>query len=265
MKRISVTVLQALSIVLLLGVLSVEMTLAQAPGTSSQQPGIPGEWVSLTIVSVKPEMMVEFQNFMRSTTNPALRKGGLKWRSVWQSTSAAGDAFEFVIVSPIATLAEFDGPSHLEKGLGKEGFAAWQAKAGSFVNSVRRFVVRTRPDLSVEGKMTGPPKLAVVHAAQITPGRGQDYENYLKNDFLPAMKKAGATYMVSQTVFGGDANEYVSLTLRENFAEIAKGPVLVLALGPEEARKVMEKMPSGVVIRQERTFARFVPELSFME
>jgi hypothetical protein len=63
----------------------------------------------ITVVSVKPEMMLEFQNFMKNTTNPALKKGGLAWREVWQTTGAAGDAFEYVLVSPVGKLAEFDG------------------------------------------------------------------------------------------------------------------------------------------------------------
>src|SRR5215216_5589059 len=142
----------------------------------------PPEFLSITVVSVKPEMMVEFQNFMKNTTNPALKKGGLKWREVWQSTGAAGDAFEYVLVTPVTKLADFDGPGALEKGLGPQGLPAWQTKAGSLVNSVRRFIIRTRPDLSFAAQRTGAPKLAVVHFVHVAPNRNADYENFLKND-----------------------------------------------------------------------------------
>ena len=118
---------------------------AQNPTPTPQAAPTP-EFLSITAVSVRPEMMMEFQNFMKNTTNPALKKGGLKWREVWQNTAAAGDAFEYVIVSPVGKFAEFDGPGALEKGLGPQGLPAWQTKAGSLVNSVRRFIIRTRPD-----------------------------------------------------------------------------------------------------------------------
>lgn len=240
-----------------------EQSNAQTPTPTPQAAPTP-EFLSVTVVSVKPEMMTEFQNFMKNTTNPALKKGGLKSREVWQNTTAAGDAFEYVLVTPVGKLAEFDGPSAIEKGLGAEGFAAWQTKAGSLVNSVRRFIIRTRPDLSFAGQRTGPPKLVVIHFVQVAPNRNADYENYLKNDFVPAMKQAGVTYLVSQTIFGGNANEYITLTMRDTFAELDKGPVLVQALGAEGAQKLNQKLPAGTVVHLDRSLTKFVPELSIM-
>jgi hypothetical protein len=240
-----------------------EQALAQNPSPTPQAAPTP-EFLSITVVSVKPDMMVEFQNFMKNTTNPALKKGGLTWREVWQNTGAAGDAFEYVLVSPVAKLAEFDGPSALEKGLGAQGFAAWQTKASSLVNSVHRFIIRTRPDLSFAAQRTGAPKLAVVQFIDVAPNRNNDYENFLKNDFVPVMKQAGVTYLVSQTIFGGNGNEYITLTMRDSFADLDKGPVLTQALGQEGAQKLMQKMPPGAVLNVERSITKFVPELSIM-
>ncbi len=249
--------------VLILMAASSPQSVAQTPSSTPQAAPTP-EFLSITVVSVKPEMMIEFQNFMKTITNPALKKGGLKWREVWQNTGAAGDAFEYVLVAPVGKLAEFDGPSALEKGLGPQGVPAWQAKAGSLVNSVRRFIIRTRPDLSFVPQRAGAPKLAVLHFVHIAPNRNNDYENYLKNDFVPVMKQAGVTYQVSQTIFGGNANEYITLTMRDTFADLDKGPVLVQALGQEAAERLMQKMPMGTVVHLERSLARFVPELSIM-
>jgi hypothetical protein len=255
--------LPAFSLALIFMAAPGQQSAGQTPTPTPQaQPA--SEFLSLTVVSVKPEMMVEFQNFMKSTTNPALKKGGIKWRNVWQNTTLGGDAFEYALVSPVGKLAEFDGPSALEKGLGAQGFPAWQTKAGSLVNGVRRFIIRTRPDLSFEAQRTGPPKLAVVTFIHVAPNRNNEYENYIKNDFLPAMKQAGVTYLVSQTIFGGDANEYITLTMRDSFADLDKGPVLVQALGQEGAQKVLQKLPAGVVVHVERSLTRFVPDLSIM-
>ncbi len=209
-------------------------------------------------------MVTEFQNFMKNTTNPALKKGGLPWRAVWQSTPAAGDAFEYVLVTPMGSFSEFDGPLPIEKGLGAQGFVAWQAKAGSLVNSVRRLIVRSRPDLSFEAKRTGPPKLAVVSTVHVALNRNDDFENYLKNDFLPVMKQAQVTYTVSQAIFGDDANMYVTLTMRESFADLDKGPVVNQVLGAEGAQKLLQKLPAGTVTHVERSITRFMPELSLM-
>ena len=236
---------------------------AQNP-TPTPQAGPAPEFLAVTVISVKPDMMIEFQNFMKNTTNPALKKGGVTSREVWQNTGAAGDAFEYVFVTPLPKLAVYDGPSPLEKGIGAQGFAAWQTKAGSLVNSVRRFIIRTRPDLSFAAQRTGAPKLAVVQFIDVAPNRNNDYEDFLKNDFVPVMKQAGVTYLVSQTIFGGNGNEYITLTMRDSFADLDKGPVLTQALGQEGAQKLMQKMPPGAVLNVERSITKFVPELSIM-
>ncbi len=238
-------------------------SVGQTPTPSPQAAPAP-EFLSVTVVSVKPEMMTEFQNFMKNTTNPALKKGGLKYREVWQNTGAAGDAFEYVLVTPLAKFADFDGPSALEKGLGPQGMPAWQTKAGSLVTSVRRFIIRTRPDLSFAAQRTGAPKLAVLHFVRVAANRNNEYESFLKNDFVPVMKQAGVTYLVNQTIFGGDANEYITLTMRDSFADLDKGPVHIQALGQEAGQKLMQKMPAGAVTQLERSITVFVPELSIM-
>ena len=69
---------------------------------------------------------------------------------------------------------------------------------------------------------------------------------------------------MSQTVFGGDANEYVSLTLRDTFADLDKGPIAVQVLGAEGAAKLLQKIPAGTVVRTERSLIRYVPELSIV-
>jgi hypothetical protein len=252
--------LPAFSLVLVFTAAFCTQSVAQTPTPTPAQPA--PEFLALTSVSVKPEMMGDFQNFMKNTTNPALKKGGVKWRDVWQNTTAAGDAFEYVMVAPIGKFAEYDGPSALEKGLGAQGLPAWQTKASSLVNSVHRSIIRTRPDLGFEGQQTGPPKLAVVTYVHVAPNRNSEFENYLKNDYAPAMKQAGVTYLVAQTIFGGDANEYITLTMRDSFTDLDKGPVLVQALGAEGAQKLLQKLPAGVVAHVERSLIRFVPDLS---
>src|SRR6185295_11051490 len=92
------------------------------------------ELLSVTVLSVKPEMLADFQNFTKAETNPALRKGGQKWRDVWRTTGAAGDPFEFIIVSPIDNLKQYEGQTPLLKALGKQGFKAWEEKSYRFVN-----------------------------------------------------------------------------------------------------------------------------------
>ena len=78
------------------------------------------------------------------------------------------------------------------------------------------------------------------------------------------MKQAKVPYLVNQTLFGGNANAYVTLTLRDSFADLDKGPVVTQALGQEGAEKLYKNLPPGTVVHLERSLSRFVPELSIM-
>lgn len=266
MKRFFPKVSFGLSgVVLMLLALPVQPGLAQKkpqPKAPAAQPPAPSQWLSINVVRVKPDMLTEYQDFVKKELIPTLQKGGVKERNAY-TTAFFGEAFEYVYVTPIESFAQYDGQSPIVKALGEEGARAFGAKARRLIVSTRTFAIQTRPDLSYTGKMTGQPKYAVINSIQIAPGRNAEFENIIKNDVVPAMKKAEVVgYLVSQTAFGGDVNEYTSLTLYDNFADIGKGSPLVLALGQEGFNRLRQKT-AGIIVRHERSVARYVPELSF--
>src|SRR5262245_14541443 len=143
--------------------------------------------LSLQFLRIKPGMGPEWQEFRKSETLPALRKAGVKDQEVW-ATAIFGEG-GYVIVTPIESLAQYDGPSPAVRALGQEGARAYAAKAARFVESAHSEAIETRPDLSIEPKSGWEPKLAVVTTTTIAPGRDDDYENFIKTAVLPAIKK----------------------------------------------------------------------------
>ena len=60
---------------------------------------------------------------------------------------------------------------------------------------------------------------------------------------MPAMRKAEVEeYLVHQTVFGGDANEYVTIAMFRKFADLDRGSPLVRALGEDGTRALIGKL-----------------------
>src|SRR4030095_7082198 len=100
----------------------------------------------------------------------------------------------------------------------------YQAKSRRCVVSSQTFAEVGRLDLSYMGKMasmTGPPKLAVVTSLSILPGRALAFENLVKTEVVPVMKKADVIgYFVSQSMFGGDAWGYTSVVFYNTFEGI---------------------------------------------
>lgn len=256
-----------LSILLLLGAASMRGSSVRAQNTQKTQPAKQASeqpsWIHIVVVRVKPEMVPEFLKLAKETM-PAHRKAGVEWRDFWV-TETFGNFSEFTIVTPFEKFAQFDSGSMLEQGMGKAAFEEWQAKIRKVVEGVTSYAVYTRPDLGFHGDMTEAPKFGVTFTVRVAPGREQEYENHLKNDYLPVFKRAGMKALfVGQTVFGGNVDEYMGLTLIDNLADIDKGPPIRRVLNEAEAEKLMKKLPPGVVVSQTRSLVRYLPELSYM-
>jgi len=250
-----------LGVVLWLGYAASAQTPAQkSPQTKPEAAAAP-QFMTVNVVHVKPEMAVEWEEFQKKETIPTLQKAGIQQRDAWRTVF--GENYEVAFVTSMGSLAVRDEPNPIVKALGEEGARTYAAKNRRFIASSRSLVIRTRPDLSYAPPSSEPPKLAVLSSLSIAPGHMTDYENHVKTDVLPIQKKAQSLgYLVSQTIFGGDGNEFVTLTLVNSFADLDKGPAAVRVLGADGAAKLSAKT-SGIITRSERIVIRYDPELSF--
>ncbi|MFY9611195.1 MAG: hypothetical protein WAU45_21615 [Blastocatellia bacterium] len=223
------------------------------------------EWFSVAVVRVKPDMVGEWEDLQKNVVNPALKKAGVKERSIFQ-TAIFGESYEYVVITPIATLSQYDeARSPLRNALGEDTWREYLTKSRRCIQSAHTYGDQTRPDLSYFGKMASmtAPKLAVVNTISVAPGRAAAFESFLKTEILPVMKKADVLgYFVSQTVFGGDVNSYTSVLFQDSFAEIGKGSPLLRVLGAKGLESLGLKY-AGLVLHQERAIVRFNPDLSF--
>jgi hypothetical protein len=219
--------------------------------------------IDITFISVKPEMVSDFENMFKTDINPALAKAGVKSSDVWR-TAVFGGEFDFVIVSPMDNFAQYDGESPLMRGMDREALAAWYARATKMVNGVRTAAYEYRPELSHQTNLAAPPKMAVVTFLTVAPGRNTEFENFVKNDWLPALRQTDVkNYWVHQTMYGGDINEYLIVTPQENFAELDKGHPIARVIGREAFLKMIQRLPTGVVVRQQRMISRYASGLSY--
>ncbi len=226
----------------------------------------PPQWSSISVVSVKPDMVAEWQDLQKNVVNPALKKAGVKERGIFE-TAVFGPSYQYVVITPITSFAQYDEPvGLLRKTLGEDAYRDYVAKSRRCVVSVQTYGELARLDLSYMGKMatmTAPPKLAVVTSISVMPGRAAAFENLVKTEVLPVMKKADVIgYFVSQSMFGGDAWGYTSVVFWDTFAEIGKGSPFERVLGPAGSAALFAKL-AGVVAHQERVIARFNADLSF--
>ena len=159
------------------------------PPRARAQGAAAAELISVNFVTVKPDMVAEFEALVATETNAAYMKAGCKWRRAWKT--AHGNVFEYIIATPIQNFAELDMPHPIERANGKDGYANWRAKSSKVITSVETRVIERRHDLSFEPKMSGPPRLAIFTTVMVAPDRVTEFEGLVVSDILPAMKQSG--------------------------------------------------------------------------
>jgi hypothetical protein len=233
----------------------------QAPAAAAATPAAP-VFIRLTIVEVRPDMLQDYIALQKSETIPALQKAGVKYRNAWR-TGNFGSTFTVAYLAPITSFAALDEPNPVLKSMGEEAYRAYLAKMGKLITSTRTYAIRDRPDLGFRTEGSPMAKLGVLASVEVVPGRTTEFETILKNEWTPALKKAGvANYAVQQVVFGGSAGQYYTFTPLENYAQLDKGHPIQQSIGEAGMNKLIAKM-SNSTRSVERFIIRYDEELSF--
>jgi hypothetical protein len=215
--------------------------------------------ISLQFLRIKPGMGAEWREFRKNETLPMLQKAGTKQQTLW-STAVFGEG-GYLVVTGIESLAQYDSPSPVVRTLGQEGAAAYQTKAARFVESAHSVAIESRPDLSLVPPTGDQAKLILITTTTIEQGHATEYENFIKTQVLPAVKKAAPKgYLVAQVVYGGNLNQYIAATLLDSFADLQKYRE---AINKEIAAAKITGKGVGIV-RRENAIYRLVPELSIL-
>jgi hypothetical protein len=212
----------------------------------------------VTIVQVKPEMEREYGDYLKNEAIPALQKSGVKQRAAWR-TATFGEGGEYVFLTPIESLAQFDNPNAMVKALGQEGVAALLAKRARLISSSRNVLITARPDLGVAPKADYAYKLGFSGNVTVTPGRTAEYEKYVKDLSATVAKTNAKGVLVGKAGLGGDPNSYRLMVLFDNWADLEK---FQAAYAKASAETKLTPAAAGVVAHTEWRVYRYAPELS---
>jgi hypothetical protein len=238
---------------------------AQNSGRAGQPAAAPTarNFYLVNLVTLKPDMANDWVEFQKTQTIPMQKKGGMKDRDVWQSGAPFGEGFTYAVLTPITKFVDYDQPPLVVRTLGAEGARTYNDKLRRMVASQRAYAIQDRAELSIppgpNAKFVG----AILTETTIVSGHAAQYEAYIKDELLPTLKKGNVPgFLVSRTVFGGDANVYQTAQFFESFGEIDKGPATARVLGQAGAQAMAAKA-SPHIANVNRTLIRYVPDLSF--
>ena len=240
-------------------VLASTFLVAQAPKPAAAA----SELLFISFAKVHTGMAQEYIALQTKEVIPAQKKAGGLGRQAF-SSGIGGPPSEFVYLSPIASMAQFDQPGPLIRALGEAGAAALNAKVAKLADPMGTAIVRTRPDLSYLPDPKAPPApLSILTIADVTPGKRIEFEAFLKRDVVPAMQQGKAkSYWVSEVIYGEHTGGYITAVGYDTYEAIGKGHPFVIALGEEGSRK-LEAKAAGIVTKIHRFISRYRPELSW--
>ncbi len=215
-------------------------------------------WVRVNIVQVKPERLSDFNKLYRDEINPALRRAGVPWRSVWQ-TGEFGETYERHFITPMASFAELDAGGPLGRVLEPRQLERVLEKLRRAIDRRQSYAVLYRADLSVESDDVSGFPIARVTSLQVSPGRSAEFEALLREN-LETYRAAGVVFGVYQRQFGPGPVVWQIVENLRSYAELARGGIL-RAFGDESGR--MASQMGGLLLGIERTVLEFDPTLSF--
>jgi len=227
---------------------------ASATETQAQE----GEtWYRVQIVQVRPEKVTDFMELYRDEINPALRAGGVPWRSAWRA-GQFGDTYERQFITPLSGFGELDGGGALPRALGQRDYDRVLDKLRETTEGRQAYAVRYRRDLSVESDDVSGLSIARVTNVQVAAGRGADFEAFLR-DNVATFRDAGVVFGIYQRQFGPGPVVWQIVENLRSYRELARGGIL-RAFGDQS--RAAEQL-TGVVTGIERYVLEYDPDLSF--
>jgi len=227
---------------------------ASAAETQAQEGEI---WYRVQIVQIRPEKLTDFMELYRDEINPALRAGGVPWRSAWLA-GQFGDLYERQLITPLIGFSELDGGAPLRRALGQRDYDRALDKLRETTEGRQAYAVRYRRDLSVESDDVSGLSIARVTNVQVAVGRGADFEAFLR-DNVATFRDAGVVFGIYQRQFGPGSVVWQIVENLRSYAELARGGIL-RAFGDQSC--AAEQL-TGVITGIERYVLEYDPDLSF--
>ncbi len=213
---------------------------------------------SVTFYTVKPDRTGDFLAATKEYAGLMKKGGSERSFQVWHSVTGAN---EYAFVRNYAKWAELDV---LPETKMKEHEAAVQSifsRIGGCEESYSRIIDELLPDLSLP--QTGGVQMIRVLRTRVRPDRVSEYMALVKNEVLPAAKKAGLkVYGVSQVRYGAPSSEFISVAGLNNWADLDRGTWIQKTMGEEGYQRFLAKV-LPLIIESEVNVYRFVPDSSY--
>ncbi|HVB33606.1 MAG TPA: hypothetical protein VNJ52_04410 [Patescibacteria group bacterium] len=200
-------------------------------GLAQSAPARPA-YLRVTVVTVKPGMRTDWVDGVKNVLIPALKKGGSEIQEAYQTVF--GNEYQYTTVGPLVRFTSPSGQPARVIGLGKKKAEQQENSLGQYTQSVHVYVIAPLPELSNTPAGKHPP-VCVFARRRVLPGKIGEYRNFVRTEVLPIYKKAGEYFETYRRVYGGNDNDFVTVSCVNKFSDLAGGPLPAQVLGQNGA------------------------------
>lgn len=233
---------------------------AQAPAPTPR-PSV----ILTTEYHVRPGVMPEYLEWIKTVSRPMYLKGGAKRTEVY--TTVFGDVGTVYVMEYFSSFADMTASkAAFSQKVGADAMKAWNQKGTSFLAATpRQVVMRSEPDLSWRNPKVSfatPPKYYVVRRRWITHTREGDYVKHMKNDYLPLIKNAERPGVITTSLRLGDQWQFFVSSPLAELADLDKQNEPLKGITPAEWDRVRKNALAGVITKSDTIVIRFRDDLS---
>jgi antibiotic biosynthesis monooxygenase (ABM) superfamily enzyme len=210
------------------------------------------------VSTVKPDRVADFEAAVKQYNEVYAKVPGVRPVAMFQSLTGP---YQFVLVRDYDKWADLD-PGPVSKAIAANAeLARINLRIGSCIESSTMIVEELQPDLSMP-RPAGPPDLIRVARSRVRPDKTAEFEAIIKDELLPAHRKAGSkSFSVRRVRFGGPTNDYYLSTRLDGWADIAADSVRK-AMGDEAYQRMVAKL-TALTVERELNVYRYRADLSY--
>jgi len=213
-------------------------------------------WSQVRIIDVKRDQLAEWEELAKEII-AASAEAGLPPVAVFEEVR--GTMNRFHVVQALTDLAQLDDPA---MPMSAEEMEEWASRIAKTEATHRVLIVQNYPQYAVEGEedmeSSGFLMLRVVSTA---PGHAQDYESWIADTLVPALREANLPHSASRGFLGANVNTWYHALPVANWAEFDGPNPLMQALGEEAFMKLIEGV-DAMVSHHKAILLRLRPDLS---
>jgi len=176
---------------------------------------------------------------------------------------SVGNTMDFEVFTPLSKFGERDGDNPYNKVGTEQERSTRTARLSQYIESVQTSIDKPLADLTINTPgVQFPP--AYMHAIRIRVrmGGSNDFDGVIKNELIPAFKKADVKMLLARRIEYGGVSDYQFSEGFEKWAELDNPDTVPKSMGAEAYRKMMDKLNQLVTLRED-TIWRYQPDMSY--